>query len=131
MCAIFPLICAEPCKKTMRNRSYGRRKSDNYRNAMTGLPQSVRDRLAAQQQAASSHPDADMLNAFVEDALTAGERNTVLEHLARCPTCREVVAISGTLPQETAEAQSPVAPVAWRWNWAVLRWAAPLAAVVV
>jgi hypothetical protein len=99
---------------------------------MMGLPQSVRDRLAAQQQGASTHPDADMLNAFMEDALTAGERSSVLDHLARCPTCREVVAISGSLPEEVAVAPAPTAPVRKRlWNWGTVRWAAPAVAVVV
>ncbi len=92
----------------------------------------MRDRLAARQQGASTHPDADMLNAFMEDALTAGERSSVLDHLARCPTCREVVAISGSLPEEVAVAPAPTAPVRKRlWNWGTVRWAAPAVAVVV
>ena len=99
---------------------------------MTGLPQSARNRLAAQQQAASAHPDADMLNAFMEDALAAGERSSVLDHLARCPTCREVVAISGSLPDEATVVPAPTEPVRKRlWNWGTVRWAAPAVAVVV
>jgi hypothetical protein len=99
---------------------------------MTGLPQSVRDRLAAQQQADSAHPEADMLNAFTEDALSAAERTAMLDHLARCPTCREVVAVAGNLPQQVAH--SSVAPKLREktyWNWNILRWAAPAVAVVV
>lgn len=99
---------------------------------MTGLPQSVRNRLGAQQLATSAHPDADVLNAFMEDALTAGERSSVLDHLARCPTCREVVAISGSLPEEVAAIPVPGAPQRKRlWNWGTLRWGAPAVAVVV
>ena len=99
---------------------------------MTGLPQSARNRLAAQQQAASTHPDADMLNAFMEDALTPGERSSVLDHLARCATCREVVTISGSLPDEATLVPAPAAPVRKRlWNWGTVRWAAPAVAVVV
>jgi hypothetical protein len=99
---------------------------------MTGLPQSARNRLAAQQQAASAHPDADLLNAFMEDALTARERSSVLDHLARCPTCREVVAISGSLTEKDNFAPAPTAPERRRlWNWGTLQWAAPAVAVVV
>ena len=37
-----------------------------------------------------SHPDANLLAAFVEKSLTERERLQVLEHLAACADCREV-----------------------------------------
>ena len=37
------------------------------------------------------HPDAESLNAFVEHALEASEREQVLAHLAKCGQCRQVV----------------------------------------
>ena len=40
------------------------------------------------------HPDADQLNAFVEHALPAHEREQTLAHLAGCAECREIVALS-------------------------------------
>jgi hypothetical protein len=40
------------------------------------------------------HPDEDQLNAFVEQALPAHERQATLAHLAVCPDCRSVVALS-------------------------------------
>ncbi len=40
------------------------------------------------------HPDAEMLSAFAEQALSAKERGDVLRHLAICGRCREVVALA-------------------------------------
>ena len=37
------------------------------------------------------HPDADILNAFVEHALPESERVRVVAHMADCPRCRQVV----------------------------------------
>ncbi len=44
--------------------------------------------------ASGHHPDADQLSAFIEQALPAHERRQVLAHLAVCPGCREIVALS-------------------------------------
>lgn len=71
------------------------------------------------------HPDAESLNAFVEQALTEGERVQILAHLAVCERCRRVV----TLTQDTAAAAEVVPAAAvetaqparksasWLWNW--------------
>ncbi len=40
------------------------------------------------------HPDADQLNAFVEHTLPPHELEQTLAHLAVCPGCREIVALS-------------------------------------
>ena len=40
------------------------------------------------------HPDAEMLGAFAEQALSATERDGVLQHLALCEDCRDVVALA-------------------------------------
>ena len=59
------------------------------------------------------HPDADQLNAFVEQALPAHEREQTLAHLAECAACRQVVALS--LPPRT---QPEVARAPWYFgNW--------------
>lgn len=42
------------------------------------------------------HPDADRLSAFIEHALPAHEQEQTLAHLAVCPHCRSVVALSVT-----------------------------------
>jgi len=41
-----------------------------------------------------AHPDADLLTAFAEQSLSATERDGVLEHLALCGDCREVIALA-------------------------------------
>lgn len=78
------------------------------------------------------HPDAERLNAFVEQALGAAEREQVLSHLAGCSRCREVV----FLVQAVVEVESPSMVAAssaavdrpWFANW---RWAlVPAAALV-
>jgi hypothetical protein len=81
------------------------------------------------------HPDAESLNAFVEQALGAAEREQVLSHLAGCSRCRHVA----FLAQAAAEVETPATVAAsratvenrpwfanWRWTWVP---AAALAAV--
>ncbi len=75
---------------------------------------------------AGQHPDADQLNAFVERALPAHEQRETLAHLALCPHCRQIVALS--LPPADESPVLPPEPVRHRW-WA---WAGipALAAIV-
>jgi hypothetical protein len=75
---------------------------------------------------AGQHPDADQLNAFVERALPAHEQQQTLAHLALCPHCRQIVALS--LPPGDESPILPHEPVRHRW-WA---WAGipALAAIV-
>jgi hypothetical protein len=86
------------------------------------------------------HPDADSLNAFVEQALAGSEREQVLAHLATCSRCRQVI----YLAQEAAETARPAwAPAArpeeqigrwfrnWRLIWGPATALAALALVVV
>jgi hypothetical protein len=40
------------------------------------------------------HPDAEMLNAFAEQALGQGERDRVLLHLSVCGRCRQIVSLA-------------------------------------
>jgi Putative zinc-finger len=44
-----------------------------------------------------AHPDADLLTAFAEQALSAPEREEVLRHLALCGNCREVLSLADVL----------------------------------
>jgi hypothetical protein len=84
------------------------------------------------------HPDAESLNAFLEQALAERERTQILAHLAECGRCRQVV----TLAQEAAYVETPVPSAArpahsasgsnawfrnWRFAWVP---AAALAAVI-
>ena len=79
------------------------------------------------------HPDANLLAAFVERTLSERERRQVLNHLAQCAECREIVAL--TLPEEVKVAEAMHSPARWRWRiWPRLRWsalAAALGAVVI
>lgn len=56
------------------------------------------------------HPDAERLNAFAEQALGETERIEVLQHLAVCGRCRQVVALA----REAAEAVDAAAPASRR-----------------
>jgi hypothetical protein len=66
---------------------------------------------------AGQHPDADQLNAFVEHTLPAHEQQQTLAHLAVCPACRQIVALS--LP--TADEAPTWEPEAVRRRWSP-RW---------
>jgi len=74
------------------------------------------------------HPDAESLNAFVEQALPAPERAQILGHIASCRRCRQIIFLA---QQAAAEAESPVAVpadhapshrVPWYRNWQLV-WA--------
>jgi hypothetical protein len=73
------------------------------------------------------HPDADQIGAFLEQALPEHERAQVLDHLAVCPECREIVALS--LPETEIAPQTVVArPARWWKSWTLAWPAAGLAA---
>ena len=88
---------------------------------MQDVPQFVLKRLR-EKVAAGSHPDADLLTAFAEQSLPGSERARVIEHLAACGDCRDVVALA--LPA-TEIAVSPVSATRARSGWLglpILRW---------
>lgn len=86
---------------------------------MPELPKLVRDRLRRQSRPLVDHPDADVLTAYSELSLPELERAVVLEHLARCSDCREIVALA--LPEMT---ESPTqAPSRQTLYWPAFRWA--------
>jgi hypothetical protein len=70
-------------------------------------------------RAEASHPDADTLTAYVEQLLPASERKQILEHVAACSHCREVMALAMFLPGpdglDTAEV-AVAAPATPRWR---------------
>jgi len=112
---------------------------------MRGIPKIVLERI--KRRATSSqdnrqsaienrqfqHPDANLLTAFLEGALTERERRQVLDHLAECADCREIAAL--TLPAAAGAVAPGRLPVQSAWSvWQVLGWgvlAAALGAVVV
>ena len=73
------------------------------------------------------HPDADQISAFVEHALPAHEREQMLDHLAVCPECRAVVALSLPEVEEPRQSQPAVARKTW-WSGWTLAW--PVAAAL-
>ena len=79
---------------------------------------------------AESHPDADLLTAFAEQCLTGRERDHLVEHLARCGDCRDVVALA--LPATEAVAASKAgSPERTSWfSLPVLRWGVVAAGVL-
>ncbi len=94
---------------------------------MQNVPKIVRDRLRAAPPVVS-HPDADLLTAFAERSLPDRERTVVLEHLARCGDCRDIVALA--LP-EVESVQTTVRPSPSGWfTWPALRWGFVAAGVV-
>jgi hypothetical protein len=118
---------------------------------MTEVPKIVSDRLrtALPEQA---HPDADLLSAFAEQALSATERDGILQHLALCGDCRDVIALAlpaaDMVPPQTApqtadehlvrtDVRTTVsragAPALHKLSfaWPTLRWAAVAAGVAV
>ena len=94
---------------------------------MQNVPKIVRDRLQAGRLAVD-HPDADLLTAFAERSLPDRERMVVLDHLALCGNCREIVALA--LP-ETEPVQTTIRPSPSGWfSWPALRWGIITAGVV-
>lgn len=95
---------------------------------MEKLPKIVGERLKAA-AVAVDHPDPNLLTAFSERLLPDRERGQVLEHLARCAECRDVIAIS--LPAEEPTV-ALVRPLRGRWlTWPRLRWGLAAAGVII
>lgn len=91
---------------------------------MQKVPKIVVSRMETAKSA--EHPAADLLTAFAEQSLTARERDSVMNHLAMCAGCREVMHLA--LPEVEEEI---VVPQRTSWlRWPVLRWSAVAAGVV-
>src|SRR6266849_4693576 len=96
---------------------------------MADIPKIARQRLQAIAKA-GVHPDPDLLTAFAEKSLGERERTQVLEHLAQCADCREVVSLA--IPELEPAHAAPARPAKSPWlRWPVLRWGALAACVVV
>jgi hypothetical protein len=93
---------------------------------MQDVPKIVRQQLKASAPAstrttAELHPDADLLTAFAEHALGRAERASVVEHLALCGDCRDVVALALPATETVAVPLTPGARIGWL-SLPVLRW---------
>jgi len=89
---------------------------------MQDMPKIVRVRLPqATPGTLGAHPDADLLTAFAERSLSKSERERVVDHLAFCGDCREVVALA--LPAAEAYGTQVSVRQGGGWlSWPVLRW---------
>ena len=96
---------------------------------MRELPEFVIRRMKMSAPLAG-HPEADVLAAFAERSLPDGERALLLEHLARCGDCREVVALATPEVEVQVEPAGAGFPVSHWWQWPVLRGAAVAAIVL-
>jgi len=74
------------------------------------------------------HPDPDLLTAFAEKSLNDRERSHVLQHLAECADCRDVVSLA--MPENVTEPLPSRERSSWL-TWPMLRWGALAACVVV
>ena len=86
---------------------------------MDNIPKIVRQRLKAP-LAEANHPQADELTAFAERSLPESERIVVLEHLARCCDCRDILALA--LPATESTETAFRAPARERATWPAFRW---------
>lgn len=99
---------------------------------MQNVPKIVREHLkATTSDLAANHPDADLLTAFAEHSLPGRERDLVLEHLARCGDCREIVALALPAMEAVEPLKTAVRPAARGWlTWPALRWGLGAAGIV-
>jgi Photosynthesis system II assembly factor YCF48/Putative zinc-finger len=96
---------------------------------MKALPKIVRQRLRSGAKP-GGHPQADLLTGFAEKTLTERERTRVVEHLARCEDCREVVFLAAPHEEPSQVVQKIPGHTGWL-SWPALRWGAAVACVVV
>jgi hypothetical protein len=93
---------------------------------MERIPEIVLARMVRESRD-NTHPNADLLAAFAEQALKPAERSQVLQHLSCCRDCRNVV-VMGWTPVETGV----VVKTASGWfRWPAMRWAVAAACVAV
>lgn len=97
---------------------------------MQNVPKFVLKHLQEPVPGAESHPDADLLTAFAEQSLGGRERALVMEHLAICGECRDVVTLALPASEITSPTDSPRgAGIGW-FAWPVLRWGALAAGIL-
>lgn len=110
----------------VRDERYGTR---DDRSIVAEIPKIVGQRLQAAAKA-EVHLDPNLLAAFAEKSLGKREQLQVLEHLAQCSNCRDVVSLS--IPQFQATTVVTTASGSSGWlSWPVLRWGALAACVIV
>lgn len=81
---------------------------------------------ALRKDATGAHPDPNLLTAFAEKVLPRKERDSMLQHLAACPDCRETVYLAAP---HSDDAQTVVQPP-HRFR-LLIRWGAAAASVAI
>ncbi len=98
---------------------------------MQNVPKIVQVRLQRPMpDAAQTHPDADLLTAFAEQSLIESERGQVMEHLAHCGDCREVVALALPATDDVAMMKPARAARSGWLAWPAVRWGVVAAGVL-
>jgi hypothetical protein len=97
---------------------------------MEQLSKLIRHRLQVAANQGGSHPDPNLLAAFADRALAKTERVQVLEHLAQCADCRDIVSLVAP-GFETSGAITPSLSKSGWMRGPVLRWGALAASVAV
>lgn len=88
---------------------------------MSGLFDNMRRELQVE-AGSGPHPEAEVLNAYLEGVLKPKEREAVVTHLSLCGSCREVVALAAPPVTHTpppASLKDPAVRLAL-WRWAVV-----------
>jgi len=96
---------------------------------MEQLSKLIRQRLRATAKDGGIHPDPNLLAAFADKALAKTERVQVLEHLARCVDCRDIVSLA--TPEFEPTGAVTAAPSSGWLRGPVLRWGTLAASVAV
>jgi hypothetical protein len=101
---------------------------------MEKLPQSVLKRLQGTPPESHSHPDPDLLTALAENSLLDQERAPIIDHLAQCKDCRDILAIATSAADLPTRAKilpgAVFAPRPWLL-WPAFRWAGLAAGVLI
>lgn len=97
---------------------------------MQNVPKLVLKRLQEPVPGAEPHPDADLLTAFAEQSLAGRERDLVMQHLAVCGDCRDVVTLALPASEITSPTDSPRSAGISSFAWPVLRWGALAAGIL-
>ncbi len=98
-------------------------------NIVAEILKIVGQRLRATAKA-DVHPDPNLIAAFAERSLARPERLRVMDHLAQCADCREIVSLSIPQLEDTAVVTTARGISGWL-SWPMLRWGALAACVVV
>ncbi|MFY9911708.1 MAG: YCF48-related protein [Candidatus Sulfotelmatobacter sp.] len=78
---------------------------------------------------ANPHPAPDLLSAFAERSLAQSERALMLDHLARCPECRQILELA--IPVTETETVPSIRSVRRGWlSGPALRWGFATAAIL-